>query len=184
MDVRQEMAHELGRRVLLEEVAGALDPRQLRMRHAFVQPVGVLGRKYPVLTSPDDAYGERQLGQQMLVLDGVGLVDLAVLAIEGGLSVRSAPRVEERVQDTGTEADLCRVPQVARDQRFVSVGRELIEDVGMVQDESEETAFPFTAADGVEEREVAVDGTFDEQCAQRYRAPDVMGDDAGTGQPQ
>lgn len=85
-EVRDEVCQQLRRRVLLEHVAGAFDPPQLGVRDPVVQPAPVLGRQDSVFGAPDQAGGDRDLAQQVLVLGRVRLLDLAVLAID-----RSSP---------------------------------------------------------------------------------------------
>ncbi|GAB2750917.1 hypothetical protein GCM10027174_27000 [Salinifilum aidingensis] len=93
------MGQKLCRCVLLQDVAGAVDPVQLGVRDPVVQPARVTGWEDAVLGAPDQARRDGDPAEQVLVLRRVLLLDLAVLAVEGGLSGVTAPGGEERVED-------------------------------------------------------------------------------------
>ncbi|GLY79252.1 hypothetical protein [Actinoallomurus iriomotensis] len=85
--------------VLLQDVAGAFDPVQLGVQDPVVQLSRVIGREDPILRAPDQARRDGDLAEQLLVVHRIRLLDLAVLAIEGGLSDFAEPGGEERVED-------------------------------------------------------------------------------------
>lgn len=168
--------------VFLQEVASAFDPVQLGVRDPVVQPSRVMGWEDVVLGAPDQARRDGDLAEQLFVLRRMLLLDLAVLAVEGGLSGFAAPGGEERVEDRWSVAEVRGVAHVTGDQFLVGVARELMEDLGVFQDELEEAAFPLAAAHGVEQGEVLEVRSFQQGAPQRDRAADVVSHDAGVGQ--
>lgn len=138
----------------------------------------MLGRQDGVLASLKQRHRNVDRAEPVLVDLGVGLRELAVLAVVGGLAVGAEPRREERLEHPGSEPEMGGVAQVRGDQGFVGVAGQLSEDVRLGADLGEQTALPGAAADGVEEGEVAVADAVDQYGAQRDGSADVVGDDA------